>query len=78
MELADKMLVERFAPENPELRSLIEAHKEYERDIEALSCRGWLAPGERHQLRVLKKRKLLGRDRIEQILRGYRTERAEG
>ena len=78
MELADKMLVERFVPENPELRTLVEAHKEYERDIEALSGRGWLAPGEQHQLRVLKKRKLRGRDRIEQILRGYRVGSAQG
>ncbi len=78
MELADKMLVEQFVPENPELRTLIEAHKEYERDIEALSVQGWLAPGEQHQLRILKKRKLRGRDRIEQILRGYRSARAEG
>jgi len=74
MELADRMLVDRFMPKNDELRSLIEAHAGFERDIEDLSGRSWLSDIDRQYLRVLKKQKLRGRDRIEEILRGYRTE----
>jgi uncharacterized protein YdcH (DUF465 family) len=78
MELADRMLVDRFMPQNVELRGLIEAHASYERDIEEFSGRSWLSDIERQRLRVLKKQKLRGRDRIEEILRGYRVEVAHG
>ena len=78
MELADRLLVERFVPVNSELRDLNEAHQRYESDIQQLSSRSWLSPVDRQNLRVLKKRKLRGRDRIEEILRGYRTAVAQG
>lgn len=78
MELADRMLVDQFMPQNQELRGLIEAHSSFERDIEELSGRTWLSDSDRQNLRVLKKHKLRGRDRIEEILRGYRIEVAQG
>jgi len=78
MELADRLLVERFVPINSELRELVEAHHRYEKDIDTLKERPWLTPFDRQSLRVLKKRKLRGRDRIEEILRGYRLEVARG
>ena len=78
MEHADRLLVERFVPVNSELRDLIDAHQRFEKDISSLSGRVWLTPVDRQNLRVLKKRKLRGRDRIEEILRGYRTEIAQG
>ena len=78
MEVADRLLLERFVPQNPELRSLIDAHKKFEQDIETMAARGHLLPADRQHLRVLKKEKLRGRDRIEQILRGYRDEPIEG
>ena len=74
MELVDRLLVERFVPENQELRELVHAHKQYEDDITALTARSWLSQGDKQQLRILKKYKLRGRDRIEQILRGYRSQ----
>ncbi len=78
MELADKLLVEQFVPVNSELRDLIDAHRRFEQDINVLNQRAWLSPTDRQSLRVLKKRKLRGRDRIEEILRGYRIEMAQG
>ena len=78
MEHADLLLVEQYGGEDAELRTLIEQHRAYERDLEAMMGRDWLSPGEHQQLRVLKKRKLRGRDRIEEILRGYRRRVAEG
>ena len=78
MERADKLLVERFVPVNSELRDLIDAHQRFEEDIRVLNQRTWLSPIDRQSLRVLKKRKLRGRDRIEEILRGYRVEMAQG
>jgi uncharacterized protein YdcH (DUF465 family) len=42
-----------------------------------MAARDHLVPTDRQQLRVLKKQKLRGRDRIEQILRGYRDEPIE-
>ena len=78
MEVADRLLVDRFVPHNAELRTLINAHEKFEQDIERISARGHLTPSDRQHLRVLKKKKLRGRDRIEQILRGYRDEPIEG
>ncbi len=78
MELADRLLVDQFTPNNDELRHLMKRHAEYEQMIETLTVRHWLSDEDRQQLRVLKKRKLRGRDRIEEILRGYRTETAQG
>ena len=78
MERADRLLVERFVPENPELRDLIDAHQRFEADIQLISSRPWLSPLDKQNLRVLKKQKLRGRDRIEAILRGYRSEVARG
>lgn len=77
MELSDRLLVDQFMPENDELRHLIEHHVEFEKTIAVLADRSWLSDTDRQQLRVLKKRKLRGRDRIEEILRGYRTQVAE-
>jgi uncharacterized protein YdcH (DUF465 family) len=74
MELVDRLLVERFVPENQELRELVHAHKQHEDDISALSTRSWLSQGDQQELRILKKHKLRGRDRIEEILRGYRSQ----
>ncbi len=74
MELADRKLVDQFVPQNRELKVLIEEHQAFEREIEELKERAWLTPFDHKYLRVLKKRKLRGRDRIEEILRGYRAE----
>mgnify|MGYP005662024121 CR=1 FL=1 len=74
MELADRLLVERFVPQNQELQSLLEAHQKFEDEIELIKGRAWMTPADQQTLRVLKKRKLRGRDRIEEILRGYRKE----
>jgi hypothetical protein len=78
MELADRTLVDQIIPKNTELRQLMTDHAEFEQAIEVLSERTWLSDSDRQQLRILKKRKLRGRDRIEEILRGYRTEIAQG
>jgi len=77
MELADRLLVDRFVPQNRELQDLVEAHQRFEKEIDGLKDRAWLTPYDRQHLRVLKKRKLRGRDRIEEILRGYRAEAAQ-
>ncbi len=74
MELADRLLVDRFVPQNRELQGLIESHQRFESEINDLNARTWLSAYDLHHLRVLKKKKLRGRDRIEEILRGYRTE----
>lgn len=39
MEPADKILVDKFHRENPELRRLIEAHERYEKQTLILSAR---------------------------------------
>jgi uncharacterized protein YdcH (DUF465 family) len=74
MELSDRLLVERFGPQNQELQSLIESHQKFEDEIASITGLARMTPSEQQHLRVLKKQKLRGRDRIEEILRGYRSE----
>lgn len=72
MEQSDVSLIERVSDENNELRRLWEEHLAFERRLDAINRKGFLTLSEELELKDLKKRKLSGRDRIEQILSSYR------
>ena len=59
-------------PKIPELGKLMREHEEYETRIEELNKRPYLSPEEALERKRLQKRKLSGRDRIEQIVSEYR------
>lgn len=69
----DEVLVQQLAPDNNELRRLMSQHEDFEREIAELTSYRWLSEEERVRLRELKKRKLLGRDRIQAILATHRA-----
>ena len=72
METADALLIESLSPKNTELANLMVEHDQFERQIEGLKSRRWLASTEQHELKQLKRRKLRGRDQIEAILMSHR------
>ena len=76
MEKRDLELIEKYSPVDEELRRHIEDHRRYEEILENLSKRAHLSPEDELEEKRVKKLKLKGRDRIEQILSKYRTSAA--
>lgn len=77
MERHDLDLIERLAPDYPELVQLMEKHRDYERSLAPLAVARWLSQEEEAEERRLKRLKLVGRDRIESILTAHRQEHAQ-
>lgn len=61
-------LLEKYAPEDPELKSLWEDHLLYEKQVEKLESKNFLTPSEQQTLKQLKKQKLEGKTRLMGIL----------
>lgn len=57
---------------DPEYRRLLETHREHERRLQALAGKIRLSEDEEIEEKRLKKEKLLLKDRMETIARGYR------
>jgi uncharacterized protein len=73
MEKRDQELIEKLLTENPELDKLVKEHREFEVQLEEFNKKIYLTEEENRQRKSLQKLKLAGRDRIEQILKAYRT-----
>lgn len=61
-------LLEKYLPEDPELKSLWEDHLLYEKQLEKLEGKNYLTPAEQQTLRQLKKQKLDGKTKLMDIL----------
>ncbi len=72
MEKGDLELIEKHKSDDQMLASLYDEHLEYERELEKYNSKPYLTPSEEVERKNLQKKKLLGRDRIEFILRDYR------
>ena len=65
-------LVERLAAENPEFRTLQEDHAKYELELRELNSLGFLSADQQWRVSELKKLKLMGKDRMESMIRHAR------
>ena len=65
-------LIERLAAENPEFRQLQQDHQKYEGELEELTHRGFLTLDQQWRISELKKLKLMGKDRMESMIRHAR------
>ncbi|WP_044351226.1 DUF465 domain-containing protein [Dethiosulfatarculus sandiegensis] len=74
MEEKDLNLLEQLRQENTELNALWVEHIELEKKVSELSERLTLSPPEQVELKRIKKLKLKGRDRIDEILSEHRQE----
>lgn len=61
-------LLEKYAPGDPELKSLWDDHLLYEKQIEKLEGKRVLTPTEQQTLKQLKKQKLEGKTKLMHIL----------
>lgn len=72
MEQADLGLIERYQEQDSELRSLWEQHQEYERILQKYEGRPYLSPTQMQEIKQLKKKKLAGKTKLQQVLQQYR------
>lgn len=61
-------LLEKYIPQDPELKSLWEDHLLYEKQIEKLEGKSFRTPAEQQSLKQLKKQKLDGKTKLMNIL----------
>jgi uncharacterized protein YdcH (DUF465 family) len=74
MEETDLQLIRKLIPKDRELKELWDEHLDYEEKLEQLNRRRYLSTEEEMRRKELQKLKLHGKDRIEEILRRYRSE----
>jgi uncharacterized protein len=72
MDSIDIALIDQLTPVNSELGRLWQEHKSLEERLDALGKHCYLTREEEIEQRTLKKKKLVGRDRIEKILAPHR------
>ena len=65
-------IIERLTAENPEFRRLQEDHAKYEQELKELNVRGFLTLDQQWRVSELKKLKLMGKDRMESMIRHAR------
>ena len=64
-------LYERISKENMEFKKLFDEHIRFEQDLEALYSLKYFLPEVETKIKEIKRRKLLGKDRMEQIIASY-------
>lgn len=72
MEKKDIELIEKYIGKDVELKKYVEEHGELEKKLEELYNKPYLTADQEVEVKRLKKMKLAGRDRIEEILKRYR------
>lgn len=61
-------LLEKYAPKDPDLKSLWDDHVLYEKQVEKLEGKGYRTPTEEQTLKQLKKQKLENKTQLMDIL----------
>ena len=72
MEEKDKLLIEKHIDNDEELKSYVEEHILFEKQLGELNKKPYLTQEEEVRKKKIKKLKLSGRDKIEMILKKYR------
>ena len=73
MDQNELQLIEKFAPQDEELKRLWGEHQLFEKQLEKLEKKGFLTPTEEQQVRELKKQKLEGKTKLVALLNKYRA-----
>jgi uncharacterized protein YdcH (DUF465 family) len=72
MDPRDIALIESLLSEHAELRQLWQSHQRLEEELNRLRAQRFLTPEEQQRQKEIQKTKLVGKDRIQAILRGHR------
>jgi uncharacterized protein YdcH (DUF465 family) len=73
MDARDEALVAKLIEQEPELKLLIENHREYEKKLDEMNRHPYLSTEEDLERKRIQKAKLAGKDRIERILAAHRA-----
>lgn len=76
MDQRELELLEKHAPNDPELKSLWDDHVLYEKQVEKLESKSFRTPTEEQTLKQLKKQKLENKTRLMDILDRLKKEQA--
>ncbi len=71
MDKREKDLMDKYAPQDEELRTLRDEHALYEKQLEKLESKPYRTPAEEQQMKQLKKQKLEGKTKMVAILDRY-------
>ena len=71
MDQRERDLLDKFAPQDEELRQLQGEHALYEKQLEKLEAKPYRTPAEDLQVKQLKKQKLEGKTKMVAILEKY-------
>ena len=74
MEQYELELIAKYGKQDRELNRLWEQHLEYEKQVEKLESKTNLTPQEDSELKQIKKLKLAGKTRMQQLLEKYRQQ----
>ena len=72
MEKEDEQIISKYIDKDDELRKYVEDHRRLETELEGFNKRVYLTPEEEMEKKKLQKKKLVGKDRIHEILSRYR------
>lgn len=73
MDPRDLELIQRHAGEDKALEVLYKEHISYEKQLSKIDNKLFLSPQEELQRKELQKKKLVGKDRLEALLKRYRN-----
>lgn len=76
MEKREIELIEKYSGQDVELKALWDLHLDYERQLEKLQKKTALTPVEETEVKELKKKKLAGKTKLQQLLERYKTTEA--
>lgn len=74
MEQVDLDLIADLADKNPEIKILWEEHLLYEKQLEKLEKKGYRTPEEERVVKEIKKKKLSGKTKLQNVLDRHRAE----
>lgn len=72
MEPREEQMIASYVDRDPELRKYYEEHLELEKRLDDLNNRVYLSPEEELEKKRLQKQKLIGKDKIMEILGRYK------
>ena len=72
MEKNEKDLIAQYIDQDEELRKYVEQHAKYEEILEGLNSKVYLTPDEEVEKKTLQKKKLIGKEKIYEILSKYK------
>ena len=73
MEMDEGTLIEQLKAGNPEFRQLMEEHLQYERLLEEFNKFRYLTSEQEIEKKRIQKLKLMGKDRMAEILKGHKS-----